>query len=609
MYEPLAPSKPVAKAVAAKRAPRWPFLAGFVAVALAGAAAAVYLHRVSRPPPQEESLEDYLKLVDDFLDTRPRQSFMPNNGALLQTFGPGSAGGGPCGALCSLQHACPFARVHGFCRFDVYDNALAAIYYTKRQRFDKAKDILDGFLYYMYVKRQETNDKVTTGPEDGLPSGRFLNLLAASYTNARSTPGQYAGDGVADGAVDVGNNAWVGIALLRYAAATKDGCYATAGRDMLFALNRMAACDDDLQGFRARLAPYPMHYRSVEHNIDMFALASMCRNESLAAAASSFVNQMYGRDSRYPGAYVTGTANDYECSQTVGYNAIPSDVQAWNFLAGVDPALDRKATSLSLVAKPSDQGGLWERDTDLIGGPGGAGAGDSYEGTRFSSYGAGVQWENAASSTLALLKATASVPEQELAKAAGSAAVVKRMKEAASAGRDSLKRLLSVYGSVPASIRGGNYDMWALRTNPALHNADYPGGSDTGLGWPYLRYPHVASTVWAGLALAYQFEEGGPVDEMANPYAAAEGFTDDIYERADSCLGAKPGPNLAACSRFPQCVAMNVTGDCCPAPGGLNLGCCDTSASCARHPLCKAANLTGDCCPSPNGMTLGCCGT
>lgn len=67
----------------------------------------------------------------------------------------------------------------------------------------------------MYVKRQETNEKVTTGPEQGLPSGRFLNLLAASYTNARVIPGQYEGRGVADGAVDAGNNAWVGIAMLR----------------------------------------------------------------------------------------------------------------------------------------------------------------------------------------------------------------------------------------------------------------------------------------------------------------------------------------------------------------------------------------------------------
>lgn len=32
-------------------------------------------------------------------------------------------------------------------------------------------------------------------------------------------------------------------------------------------------------------------------------------------------------------------------------------------------------------------------------------------------------------------------------------------------------------------------------------------------------------------------------------------------------------------------------------------------ASCAAHPQCQAANLLGNCCPAPNGLVLGCCDT
>ena len=99
------------------------------------------------------------------------------------------------------------------------------------------------------------------------------------------------------------------------------------------------------------------------------------------------------------------------------------------------------------------------------------------------------------------------------------------------AARDSIKHLLAVYGTarafvlstpppscrtaclctasrptillagaIPASVLGGN--IAAYRKND--HASAYPGGSDTGIGWTYLRYPHAASTAWAGLLLLYQ---------------------------------------------------------------------------------------------------------
>ena len=127
--------------------------------------------------------------------------------------------------------------------------------------------------------------QVTVGKKDGLPSGRDIALLAASYTDVKAKAGDYQGVGVADGAADTGNNAWVGMAFAHYAAASGDSCYALVSRDILHALKFRAACNDTLGGFASRFAPYPHFYRSTEHNIDMYALSSILE-DSLPKMAS-----------------------------------------------------------------------------------------------------------------------------------------------------------------------------------------------------------------------------------------------------------------------------------------------------------------------------------
>ena len=57
------------------------------------------------------------------------------------------------------------------------------------------------------------------------------------------------------------------------------------------------------------------------------------------------------------------------------------------------------------------------------------------------------------------------------------------------ASRLSLRTLLKTYGAVPASVRGGNGEAYNAH-NPY---SPYPGGTDTGMGFPYLRMIHVAS--------------------------------------------------------------------------------------------------------------------
>ena len=114
------------------------------------------------------------------------------------------------------------------------------------------------------------------------------------------------------------------------------------------------------------------------------------------------------------------------------------------------------------------------------------------------------------------------------------------------------------------------------------HAAKYPGGSDTGIGWTYLRYPHVAATAWAGMLLLYQFDDDDAVDEDANPFAPPERPVPAParHGRADDACLPPPAPPAApggaACSAHSGCKGLG--GDCCPTAAGVSLGCCSARA-------------------------------
>ena len=203
--------------------------------------------------------------------------------------------------------------------------------------------VLDAFITLLYP-----TGNVTAGLDYGagtlLPSRRSLTLLAAGYTDKPAYAGVYEGVGVADGAVDTGNNAWVGVAFANpspsptpnpgpdpnqvgmafahYSAATGDGCYSLVAHDLLAALVKSTPCTDELQGFGSRLAPFPANYRSTEHNTDMFALAHMLGAAGAAAEtqAAAFVHGMWARhvgDAGSDPTYAVGTGNAAPCDATV----------------------------------------------------------------------------------------------------------------------------------------------------------------------------------------------------------------------------------------------------------------------------------------------------
>lgn len=448
--------------------------------------------------------EIYLQFLDEFLEKQPRQKFLKNAG-LLQTFG-SSLGGGSCD-LCELPEQCPEFGTSQRCRFDVYDNAVAAIYLTKRGKIAAAREILDAFIHQLYPAQKVPH--VTFGDRDGLPSGRWLTLVGSSYTEAEVKPGIYWGKNVVDGGVDTGNNAWVGIALAQFAAETGESCYLVAARDILTALKKGADCNDKLLGFMAKLRPYPANYRSTEHNIDVYALAKILGDEDAMNRARVFVQEMFGHNERYPKSFAMGTDGAVPCDTTTMQTAIPADGQFWALLAGVEQAKERQVSALSDALQSVEDGGMLTTDEDLIGNAQNRSAG-SLRGLRFTNWGNGVQWENTASAMMAMVMfqekhGDAALPGIDL-------------KGEVKSIRKSMLKLADTYNAIPASVLGGNKQAW--RKNE--HGRQFPGGSDTGIGWSYYRYPHIASSAWLGLALLQKPSEDSPVNHHANPYGVPQ---------------------------------------------------------------------------------------
>ncbi|OLQ02756.1 hypothetical protein AK812_SmicGene14364 [Symbiodinium microadriaticum] len=87
------------------------------------------------------------------------------------------------------------------------------------------------------------------------------------------------------------------------------------------------------------------------------------------------------------------------------------------------------------------------------------------------------------------------------------------------------------------------------------------------------------------------------------------------------------GVNGTQCSAYPACVAAGIKeGACCPTKANVPLGCCSgimpppavkeegganpfakATSACSLYPKCMHLGLTGSCCPAPNGAKLGCC--
>lgn len=268
-----------------------------------------------------------------------------------------------------------------------------------------------------------------------------------------------------------------------------------------------------------RIRPSHGLYRSVEHNIDMMAFARMLGADDDRRSASRFVKAMFMQIGA--GWYSVGTRGDTNCDKHIRrLSAIPTDGAVWSVAAGADTepnkqnkrAERRQVAALKMITSENTmkqkrrlfaRRGMLEVEPDEIG-ANGTGLRELYHGFRFSNRGHGIQWEITASAVVAFL---------EFDRKYGSSMF--NVSEFLPKPFASLKKLLRIYKGIPASLKGGNYN--AYKSGKRHHK--FPGGSDTGLGWSYFRYPHVAATAWTGFSLLMQKDDEGPVDGQGNPFA------------------------------------------------------------------------------------------
>ena len=436
------------------------------------------------------------------------------------------------------RRPCPNYQQTPHCRYDVYDNALAAIYLSKRGKLDEARGLLDAFIKLLYPGWAVPGLEI-----GGLPSNRSVTLLAASYTDAAAQAGAYQGTGVADGFRST-RETTRGSASRSRTTRRRAATRATPWWRTTSSAPSRAARAATRSADRRRLKPYPAYYRSTEHNTDMYALATILGDAAAAARARARA-RMYGQQTKGSevkqrgDTYATGTGGAKACDATIPFAPVAADAQFWSLLAGADPQYDRKATALAFAtAEPKEDATGDASQLGAVDGrrrsdrhpSTGGGKGERREGVRFTSWGNGAQWENSASAAMGLAHFGSLYPNasKELA-AVVTAASIRRAPRCA-------RGLLAAYGFVPASILGGNIAAWIKND----HAATVPGGSDTGIGWTYIRRPHRRVVGVDGAVVAAPGRRRRDARPAANPFAPPEKIA-SAAEAAASQQCIKPG--------------------------------------------------------------------
>jgi hypothetical protein len=371
-------------------------------------------------------------------------------------------------------------------RGDIYDQAMAAHWFTERARldyingrdgrnnFERAKKLLDAIIFV------QGNDPCG----DGRIRAAYWanNLLNLSGTEAS----------VMDPDAGIGNMAWFGIALTRfYYVAETTNYLDLSQRQQYLQTARQTAnwiltnCKDSNSpfGFRGGYGDWnqiPFTWKSTEQNIDVYVFAKnlyRLDNDSkwaeMSLHAQMFVKAMFDTEKGY---YYTGTLDD---GITPNPSPVPADAQSWSALAMIDEP-NRRVRALEFTARP----GMSLDDTnDLL-------ILESCDdccdilGIKFSDKGTNIQCEATAGAAMAFFLENRQQDGQELLE-----------------NLDLIRLCAAPYYD---GIADGN----GIVATPCLE------GAWTGYGpyaW-YYKLLHTASSSWTGLAIMVY--EG---NEMANP--------------------------------------------------------------------------------------------
>jgi hypothetical protein len=342
-----------------------------------------------------------------------------------------------------------------------------------------------------------------------------------------------------------------------------------AAIDVARLVHRSARCvqEGEIVGYVAR--PFSTNeyqtYMSNEHMIDMYALAELVLQHPEDASEEAradlgvvrdvshgFVSKLYGEKT---GNYDVGAGvcfpprrdvsdepdgsppapgpfspvsvrhrdgNTPEEWATYNYIAIPVDTQTWNLLADADDNRDRKIASLdwavrTCLVRDTMHGsrGCYESDEAVRAAPHKADISnvscddvdeaDVLYGFRFTEWGHGIQWENAGSGVMALMRAELKYGLEG-----------RYSKEIELIVR-SIRRVMT------ARARKGEVGMVAnLRVREQYAGADAESFMNTGLTWGYYRAPHLGGTVYCTLALQYYeaYKRGDlAAADVFNPYS------------------------------------------------------------------------------------------
>ncbi len=383
-------------------------------------------------------------------------------------------------------------------RADVYDTALASIYYMRRGNLDRARRLLDGMRFVQEIEPIKDPTNPTIGDGRMRTSYWANDLLAPNRVSPSiDTPNAAIGD-----------IAWAGIALTNYYKITGEQPYLDAAKRAAdWIIDHTLENDNDgFGGFSLGrdhndnpiLASTAI--RSTEHNIDTFVLAKNLHAldpdpkwADMAAHAKSFVELMYNDQ---PGQlyFHTGTAPDTLGNAQLNPSPIPTDAQTWSALAGIDTP-QHHADALRWIADSVDNApnSLKVRD-DFI-------DGRSYHGLRFSTAGGHLQVEVTGGYALAL---QTGIQQGWLVPGPG---------DDPQYWHDELQHIIDNFEAIRTTADGKDPGGIGFVATP------WPQGAPTGYGTTYPDIRHVASNVWVGLAMLAAHPDPDTRDPHANPLA------------------------------------------------------------------------------------------
>jgi hypothetical protein len=383
-------------------------------------------------------------------------------------------------------------------RADIYDTALAAIYYTRRGNLDRARRLLDGIRYV------QQNDPITDPVDPSIGDGR---LRTAYWANDLLAPNRQS-PSIDSFNAAVGNNAWAGIALTHYYRETGQQAYLdSAKRAADWIIDNTQQSDaDGFGGYSLGLDAVgnpiagTTQARSTEHNIDVFSLAkdlaALDGDPKWGAMAQHAMNFVQATFNNQPGQekYWTGTKSGAGGQTEPNYFPVPVDTQTWTALAGID-APQRLDQVIRWIADTpaNDIAGLKVSD-DM-------GDGRVFDGLRFSTGGQRVQVEATGGYALAVWEGTQA------------GWLVDGPGDPAGRWPDELQGVLEHLDAIRTSADGSDPAGIGLVATP------WAAGAPTGFGGDYPNLRHVASSVWTGLALLASHPDPAKRNLLANPLA------------------------------------------------------------------------------------------